>query len=344
MKNDHARLDPLLRADVDAARNAMKRRLVLTRNFSRVEEAVIRQFCSITTIRSGSAPWGPGNRAPSKALVITGPFRSGKSFLVDAAFASLKPIKAGTIEIAPNPISADCPSHFEMAGLGRNILDRMQLLPARALGPTETMERVTRRLGIFRPTQIRIDEFQRTLSPVKIGRHRIEDEQLRIWGQIQLLLDDGHWPTPIILSGLPNIIPVLEEDRMGFLRDRCETVLAIAPMKPGNDADIEELILAFAEFGKAAGVTLDLHAEDELPHRLMLASNYAMGLAFELTQSAIANALENRRRIFDINDFAAVYAQKSGAEPAANPFVTRDWVRVDPKRLLATDNNQKPVG
>ncbi|MFC5507075.1 ATP-binding protein [Bosea massiliensis] len=337
-------IDPGLRAEINAARDAMGRRLVLTRNFHRIEDAVVRQFNSLTSTRTAAASWGPGNRPPSKAVVISGPFRTGKTWLVNAALASLKPIVAGYIEVSPNPLSVECPSHFEMTGLGRNILDRLQLLPARSLGPTETMERVTRRLGIVRPTQLRIDEFQRTLHPVKVGPLRLDQERLRIWGQIQLLLDDPYWPTPIILTGLPEIITVLEQPRMGFLRDRCETVLALASMTPGDTEDVHELEGGFDQFGDAVGVRAERTRDDELPERLMLASNYAMGLAFELTHRAIENALENRRARFDIEDFAAVYARKTGAEDAANPFLARDWIRVDPKRLLAKDTNQKPAG
>lgn len=322
----------------------MGRRLVLTRDYDRIEDAVVRQFNSLTLRRTSSAPWGPGNRPPSKAIVISGPFRTGKTWLVDAALASLKPIMTGNTQIAPSPLSVECPSHFEMAGLGRNILDRMQLLPARPLGPTETMERVTRRLGVLRPTQLRIDEFQRTLYPVKVGPHRVDEERKRIWGQIQLLLDDPYWPTPIILTGLPEIISVLEQTRMGFLRDRCETVLALDPMMPGNVDDLHEIEGGFDQFGDAACVRVERTPDDELPERLMLASNYAMGLAFELTHRAIEHAMENRRTRFDIEDFAAVYARKTGAENAANPFVARDWVRVDPKRLLAKDNNLNSAG
>lgn len=105
-----------------------------------------------------------------------------------------------------------------------------------------------------------------------------------------------------------------------------------------------ELAFIMEQLGDAVGVRVERTPDDELPERLMLASNYAMGLAFELTHRAIENAMENRRKQFDIEDFAAVYARKTGAETPANPFLARDWTRVDPTRLLAKDNHLKPAG
>jgi hypothetical protein len=324
--------------DTDVARNLLHGKLLETQEFQLIQGAVQRLWDSITVLRDGRKPWGVGNRAPSHGLIVIGEFRAGKSFGTQAALRQLcaKAIGAGK-EVAPNMVSVDAPSPFTQEGLDRQLLGAMNLMPSRPLGATQTRERLQRRLALFQPTLIRIDEFQRTLSPVQVSARRLSIERERIWGAIRSLMDDPNWPVPLVLSGTPEVLPLLERHEMGFLKEKCE-IVELPRMKPGNQQDLNDLEDALQIYASAVGLRPVEPMDFDLCARLMLAANYAKGLAFELTQRAVLNALERNQSSLDPENFATVYARKTGAHPPANPFIASDWHRVDPTRLLASDN------
>ncbi|AOO82217.1 ATP-binding protein [Bosea vaviloviae] len=322
---------------IDYVRDRMHNRLISTAEASAVSEAVVERFRSTTSLRDPSRPFAVGNRNACRAVLVIGAYRSGKTFLVERAFRGLEKLTVGNQVISPKTVDVRAPSHFDMAGLGRSLLQAMELAPARPLPPAQTMERVQRRLQLFQPSLIRIDEFQRTLYPTSVGLKRRDDERRHCWGHIQGILEDSAWPTPVILTGTPEILPVLETREMGFLRDRIATTIHLRPMVTGATEDIHFLEDAVELFAEVAEIGCSFSADEQLHPRLMLASNFAKGLACEIIHEAILIALRSGDRVLEREHFARFYAKKTGAAAAANPFVAHEWHRVDPTRLLAED-------
>lgn len=322
---------------IDHVRDRMRNRLITTAEASAVSEAILERFRSTTSLRDPNRPFAVGNRNVCRAVLVIGAYRSGKTFLVERAFRALEQLTVGDQIISPKALDVRAPSHFDMAGLGRNLLQAMELAPARPLSTAQTMERVQRRLQLFQPSLIRIDEFQRTLYPTSVGLKRRDEERRRCWGHVQAMLEDSAWPTPVILTGTPEILPVLETPEMGFLRDRIATTIHLRPMVTGATDDLHFLEDAVELFAEVAEIGCNFSDDEQLHPRLMLASNFAKGLACEITHEAILIALRSGDRVLEREHFARFYAKKTGAAAAANPFVAHEWHRVDPMRLLAED-------
>ena len=330
--------------DNDVARNLLHAKLLETQEFQLIQGAVHRLWDSITVVKDVRQPWGAGNRAPTTGLIVIGEFRAGKTFGTEAAVRQLIPKTIATNkEVSPKIVSVDAPPQFTQEGLDRQLLGAMNLMPSRPLGSTQTRERLQRRLALFQPTLIRIDEFQRTLFPIQVSAQRLAGERERAWGAIRSLMDDPNWPVPVVLTGTPDILPVLEQREMGFLREKCE-IVELPRMRPGNPQDLNDLEDAVEIYASAVGLKVIEPMVSDLCARLMLAANYAKGLAFELTQRAVLNALQRHQAGVDRENFATVYARKTGAHPPANPFIASDWHRVDPTRLLAPDNRPYSEG
>lgn len=322
---------------VDHVRDRMRNRLIATAEASAVNEAIRERHRSTTSLRDPNRPFAVGNRNVCRAVLVVGAYRSGKTFLVERAFRALEPLIVGNQVVPPKVLDVRAPSHFDMAGLGRNLLQAMELAPARPLSTAQTMERVQRRLQLFQPSLIRIDEFQQTLYPTSVGLKRRDEERRRCWGHIQALLEDNAWPTPVILTGTPEILSVLEAPEMGFLRDRIATTIYLRPMVTGATEDVHFLEDAVELFAEVAEIRCSFAPDEQLHARLMLAANFAKGLACEIIREAILIALRSGDPALEREHFARFYAKKTGAAAAANPFVAHEWHRVDPMRLLAED-------
>lgn len=321
--------------EMTALRNELMAKPFLTDDVEKVEEAVARRHQALLHVKDPKKPWRGENRAPVRALVVAGNFRVGKSRAVREAIARVKELTLPDAStLPPRPLLLNAPEHFTIEALGRAMLDDMKLLPARALGPSRTIERLHTRIGIKQPTIIHIDEAQRMLTPDRVAQHRRLEERVKIFGQLRALIDFDKWPCVLVLSGTPELVRALEGEEFGFFREVADFI-AITPMTIGNDRDQQDLKDALEAASEKVGMTVDIAGCDDFFDRLILAANRARGLAFDICHEAILLAARELRKTVSVEDFATFYARKAGCYRAANPFVARDWHRIDPKVLLA---------
>lgn len=177
------------------------------------------------------------------------------------------------------------------------------------------------------------------LTPERVAQHRRHEEHVKVFGQLRSLIDLKEWPMPLVLSGTPDLARTLEHQDLGFFRDVAE-VIAIPPMRVGNDADRDSLEDALAAAAEKAGMTAAIGATD-FYDRLIHAANKARGLAFDICHEAVLLAAADGRKEVTDQDFVAFYAQKAGCLRAANPFAAADWHRIDPKALVAAMSGEK---
>lgn len=326
-------------AELTALRNKLMAKPFVTDDLLAVEDAIASRHQALLHVKDPTKPWSGENRAPVKVLVVLGGFRYGKSRTVANGIERLEELQTPSGPLLPRPVSINAPEHFTIEAFGRAVLGRLKLTPARALGPSMTIERLHNRIIRNKPTLLHIDEAQRMLTPERVAQHRREEEQVKIFGQLRALVDLQDWPLPLVLSGTPELAKALERDNLGFFRDVAE-VIAIAPMRVGNQNDRDDLQDALAEAAKKVGMTVDITA-DKFHDRLIHAANRARGLAFDICHEAILLAASAGRKTVTIEDFVAFYARKAGALRAANPFAATDWHRIDPKALLAAMSGDK---
>lgn len=326
-------------AELTALHNELMAKPFLTDDLLAVEDAIARRHQALLHVKDPTKPWSGENRAPVKALVVVGQFRGGKSRAVENGIARLKELDTPEGPLVPRPLRINAPEHFTIEALGRAVLGRLKLTPARALGPSMTVERMHSRIIRNKPTILHIDEAQRMLTPERVAQHRREEEQVKIFGQLRALIDLDEWPLPLVMSGTPELAKALERDNLGFFREVAE-IIAIAPMRVGNKGDREDLEDALAAAAEKVGMTVAV-AGDDFHDRLIHAAGRARGLAFDICHEAILLAASDGRKAVTIDDFIAFYARKAGCLRAANPFAASDWHRIDPKVLLAAMSGEK---
>lgn len=307
-----------------------------------IDAAVRKLHLSLQFVKDPSQPWSGSNRTSCRALLIAGAFRAGKTYLASHVIRKLPAFETPDGQIQSRPVRVKASSSFTVEQLGRDVLNQLQLLPARGLGTNGTMERVATRLPLKRVTLLHIDEAQRLAQPERVSAQRLPGEQVKIFGHLRDILDLDPWPVPIVLTGTLDLVPVLERRDLGFFRDKMDMIL-IEPMVIGRAKDHEALASAAEGYPELVGMTADLGADGQFYDRLIRASNHAMGLAFEVCREAVLIAASENRKTVGIEDFATYYAQKTGCARQANPFVAVDWHRVDPTVLLAAMTGEKPL-
>lgn len=327
--------EPMASTELTALRNQLMAKPFLTDDLEKVEEAIARRHQALLHVRDPNKPWKGENRSPVRALVVAGNFRTGKTRAVREGISRVNelPLPDGST-LPSRPLRVNAPEHFTIEALGRAMLDEMKLLPARALGPSRTIERLHARIVIKQPTIIHIDEAQRMLTPDRVAQHRRPEEQAKNFGQLRALMDLDKWPCAIVLSGTTELVRAMESEEFGFFREVADFI-AMTPMTIGNNKDLEDLEDALEGAAETVGMTVDVAGCENFFDRLILASNRARGLAFDICHEAILLAAQERRKHVTVEDFVAFYARKVGCFRAANPFAATDWHRIDPKVLLA---------
>lgn len=306
-----------------------------------IETAIQKLHLSLQYVQDPSQPWSGSNRLPCRALLIAAAFRTGKTYMADYFIRRLKAFDTPEGCIESRPIQVKAASSFNIEQLGRDILNQLTLLPARSLGPSRTMERVATRLPLKKPTLLHIDEAQRLATPERVSVQRLPGEQVKIFGYLRDILDLATWPLPIVLTGTADLLPVLERDDLQSFSKRMDTVL-IEPMVIGRTKDHEDLASAVYGYPELVEMTVDLQGVSQFYDRLILAANYAKGLAFEICREAVLNAVSENRKVVTAEDFATCYARATGCARQANPFVAADWHRINPTALLAAVTGDKP--
>jgi hypothetical protein len=320
-------------SDLTSLEEAMLKNPLDTADLRNIQAAIEQLDQAVAVRRDHSRPWSPNNRVSSKAVVIIAPSRSGKTCCIDYARLHLKPLQDAIQRQVSAPFQINAPSYFTVEDLGRSLLGPMNLLPARSLGPGQTMNRLYTRVGLRRPRMVHIDEFQRALTPERTAPTRRHEAQVKIFSHIRDLLDLPAWPLPLVLSGTMALKEAMERPDLDFIRERCKFI-ELPSMAIDNEDDRMDLAEGLAAYCETVEMQVDTGSQLDFFARLILASNYNRGLAFEICREAILVAAQHGR-VVKPEHFAAFYAQKVGCFPIANPFYTSNWKLVKPGALFA---------
>ncbi len=146
-------------------------------------------------------------------------------------------------------------------------------------------------------------------------------------------------PIGLILSGIPELRQVLQEERQVARR------LAFVPLAGLTIAtDARKVGKIVQQLAVVARLEISAVHTDELAPRIIHAGGYQLGCAIERIHEAIRIRLKrNLRRLstdtpwpepLTLDDFATAYARKTGVEAEDNPFLAHDWEATDPFRVL----------
>lgn len=143
-------------------------------------------------------------------------------------------------------------------------------------------------------------------------------------------------PVGLILSGMPNLLEMLNVDRQLARR-----VVPIAFPRLTVSADMTQVQYMIAHYVQKAGLTAasELMSNDFVA-RLIHAADGEFGLVIELTINAIEGGLIGNAQSLGIADFASMFHRRSGCIPGLNPFVIADFERIDTRRLLGQESSK----
>ncbi len=217
--------------------------------------------------------------------------------------------------------SFDADSPCTLRALGTRILRELGHPVARAnIRDHELIERIDAVLPHSGAHVIHIDEAQHALTTD--GVHTLT----RVRDFWKRLVQSAH-PLGLILSGMPRVQQILEEDPQLARR----AIFISAKAVTQNDVgDIRSLIKNYAA---EAGLEVDL--TDNLAGRLIHSCAGAYGQITSLLLNAIERTLRAGQPCLGRAHFATAYAMHAGAEPDANPFIQSNWDAIDVSRMIA---------
>lgn len=148
-------------------------------------------------------------------------------------------------------------------------------------------------------------------------------------------MENSLWPTGLILSGMPDLKKIVNQDPQLARRlypveiGRLHAVRDVEPV-----LDIVQKYAARARIGTQPCVRGEQFAQ-----RLMHAADYEFGLMAEITVQALSKALfsDGFEAQLQLRHFADVYFDRSAAIDALNPFAAEDFARIDPRQIFEFD-------
>ncbi|MDH6231607.1 type II secretory pathway predicted ATPase ExeA [Mesorhizobium soli] len=268
-----------------------------------------------------------GAASPRRGIFIIGPAGTGKSWALKHAFKQVSDFQTYENEHGETVhplISIKLPKRCTTKDLVVAVLEAMNL-PHEG-NETQMTEFMRLQFKERRVHCLHLDELQHTVrSNTRVTFEAVQD-------LLKSMLDIEDWPLHIILSGMPKIEKMREDDQIR----RRSNVIPFHPMEFPVDTEwVAHLIKQVAGIGCGLELSADLVC-DEFRERLCLATSGAWGTMIEMIQSASFRALERNRTVLTIRHFAKEYQIATGCDPSDNIFLAENFRDIDPKMSLAS--------
>ena len=168
-----------------------------------------------------------------------------------------------------------------------------------------------------------------------MARYQTDKERQSVVNTLKSLMENSYWPTGLILSGMPDLKKIVNQDPQLARR--------LYPVEIGRlhaIREVEPVLDIVQKYADRAQV--DTHSSVREPlfaQRLMHAADYEFGLMVELTVQALSKALisEGSEAPLRLQHYADVYFERSAAIDALNPFIAEDFARINPRQIFGYD-------
>lgn len=255
-----------------------------------------------------------GRLAEGRALVLLGESGAGKTralsrhFLENPAFA---PSENGDIPV----VSVTAPSPCTLRQLGYQLLENLGYELCRELSENQVWKLVRTQLTLSGVRYVHIDEFQH------LDQMNNWVEARKVRDTLKGLMQCSDWPVWIIISGLPEIEPLIKEDHQLYRRARFVRFPSLVPEQHEKHAKYALESLAT----KKAGLTVQcLEAKQFIP-RLFHAVRHQFGTLVELVQDAIEESLWDGADSLTLKHFCRAYQGRTACAPDENVFTCENW-------------------
>lgn len=274
------------------------------------------------------ADFRAGAASPRRCLFVTGPAGTGKT-------TALRHLIEAVPEFQPFSNEHNCPKipflsvKAQKQCSTRNLVcDIVKAYGLDAEGSEADITELMFSLFKERGTVcLHVDELQ----------HAVRANSRSAFEAVQDLLktmaDMEDWPLHLILSGMPKIEKMREDEQI----HRRSVLVPFHRLECPDDAEwVHSCLKAVAVEG--CGLALDDELEgDEFLGRLCHSVNGAWGTMIEMIQAASFRCLERQRVTLTNNHFAREYERDTGCQPNDNVFLSPVWKELKPKYALKMD-------
>jgi hypothetical protein len=292
-----------------------------------LEEGVDFLIERIVTRRNPDGAATDANRREGRALVVLGESGAGKTTAVTRvlsrhlAFPGYGVKGSGCLLVT---VSVRGPCSLKQ--LGRQLLAALGYPLVADRTKDMVWEMVRARIEKLGVRVIHFDEIQNVTTTATV------DEAIKIRNTLKSLLNDIDHPVCLIMTGLPEFRPFIGRD---FQNVRRSCFISFEPLSPG---DFETVRLTVVGLAEVAVLSVDTDEADDIVPRLVHAATRQMGIAIEMIHDAIDNALRCGAKALTLDDFADIFARRTGNASVANPFIANDWEVINCGRMLLKDN------
>ena len=166
-------------------------------------------------------------------------------------------------------------------------------------------------------------------------RSRSSSEMTAVVNTLKSLMQHKEWPVGLVLSGLPDLKQLLNNDtQLGRRFEPIEFSQISYETDAGNVAKI------IGQYGKEAGLEVaDEMLGRDVVQRLIYAGSSELGIVIQLIIEALREALLSGSTGLETDHFIAAFARRSGCVDDLNPFVREDFTEIDPRLLLTTNED-----
>lgn len=178
---------------------------------------------------------------------------------------------------------------------------------------------------------VNYEEAQRIVQQAKLN------ERKQVIETLAGLMTDTVWPLHLILSGLPELTRLFQDDYIATARPeerdahvtlkRRTRFVEFFPIDLKADRHI--LDRGIKDYGKLGGVSMALLGNPQTRARLQHASARQFGLFWELTVFAIDVCVRSGRKVVTLDDYADGYAARTRQSVELNPFAVDHWETID---------------
>lgn len=259
------------------------------------------------------------------SMAVLGHSGAGKSTALKRALAKSftdygKPSCPAVYITAPAPCT--------LKTLGRKILHSLGYPIVADRKEHEIWEAVRQSLAATGTRILIIDEMQNITSNAKT------DEAGRIRDTLKSLLNSEGHRICLIFAGLPELRLFLEADTQIRRRTR-----RWVEFKSLSENDLSAIKGAVRTLAQCAGLTTDFSGQ--LGQRLIAAALCEFGTVIDMTLDAIEHAIHSGATAMTREDFATIFAQRTGNSAPANIFVADHWRQIDCRYVLMDDPNER---
>lgn len=259
-----------------------------------------------------------------RGLFVTGPAGTGKTFALKHALSShprLQPYRNVSNKLVRPCISVKLGKEAKPLNLIKQVLTKLDI-PSEGHEP-ELGPLLRDQLKLQGVILLHLDEAQHTVrSNTSKAFEAVQD-------LVKGMIDREDWPLHVILSGMPRIENMREDDQI----ERRSRVTSFRPLK--GDADLEEIsglvtkVANDCELRLAENVT-----SDEFIGRLCKAAHGAFGTIICDVRNACFRAISRGMTEVTINHFGIEYERNTGALRSENIFLAKDWQLLKVKDAL----------